>query len=72
MYVTRLFVPSLKSGDIVSMDNFSGHKAKGVVEVMEAVGALVLFLPPYSPDMNPIELMWPNLNRGERNAHPGL
>ena len=58
MYVTRLFVPSLKPGDIVIMGNLSSHKVKGVVEAMEAGGASVLFLPPYSPDMNPIELMW--------------
>jgi transposase len=40
------------------MDNLSSHKVSGVVEAIEAVGASVLFLPPYSPDLNPIELMW--------------
>jgi transposase len=40
------------------MDNLSSHKVSGVVEAIEAVGASVLFLPPYSPDLNPIELRW--------------
>jgi transposase len=48
---------TLKSGDIVVMDNLSSHKVSGVIEAIEAVGASVLFLPPYSPDLNPIELM---------------
>ena len=40
------------------MDNLSSHKVSGIVEMIEAVGAQILFLPPYSPDLNPIELMW--------------
>lgn len=58
IYITRLLVPSLKSGDIVVMDNLSSHKVSGIIEAVEAVGASVMFLPPYSPDLNPIELMW--------------
>jgi transposase len=57
-YVTQWLAPSLKPGDIVVMDNLSSHKVSGVIEAIEAVGASVLFLPPYSPDLNPIELMW--------------
>lgn len=57
-YVTRCLAPSLKSGDLVVMDNLPTHKVSGVVEAIEAVGASVWFLPPYSPDLNPIELMW--------------
>ena len=57
-YITQLLAPSLKIGDIVVMDNLSSHKVNGVVDAIEAVGASVLFLPPYSPDLNPIELMW--------------
>ena len=57
-YVTQFLAPSLKPGDIVIMDNLSSHKVKGVVEAIQAVGASVMFLPPYSPDLNPIELMW--------------
>jgi transposase len=57
-YISQLLVPSLRAGDIVVMDNLSSHKVSGVVQAIEAVGASVLFLPPYSPDLNPIELMW--------------
>jgi transposase len=57
-YVRQCLAPSLKPGDIVVMDNLSSHQVSGVVETIEAVGATVLFLPPYSPDLNPIELMW--------------
>ena len=57
-YVTQWLVPSLRAGDIVVMDNLSSHKVSGVVAAIEEAGAMVLFLPPYSPDFNPIELMW--------------
>ena len=60
-YVAQFLAPSLRPGDIVIMDNLSSHKVKGIVELIEAVGASVLFLPPYSPDLNPIELMWSKL-----------
>jgi transposase len=55
--MTQWLAPSLKPGDVVVMDNLSSHKVSGVVEAVEAVGATPLFLPPYSPDLNPIELM---------------
>lgn len=58
VYVTQLLAPSLREGDVVIMDNLSSHKVKGIIEAIEGVGATVMFLPPYSPDMNPIELMW--------------
>lgn len=57
-YVNQMLAPSLKPGDIVIMDNLSSHKVRGIAEAIEAVGASVMFLPPYSPDLNPIELMW--------------
>jgi Transposase and inactivated derivatives len=57
-YVTQLLVPSLKPGDIVIMDNLSSHKVSGITEAIKTAGAFVLFLPPYSPDLNPIEMMW--------------
>lgn len=60
-YIKRFLVPALKTDDIVVMDNLSSHKVSGVVEAIEAVGAHVRFLPPYSPDFNPIELMWSKL-----------
>ncbi len=57
-YVKNILVPTLHKGDIVIMDNLSCHKVKGVKEAIETVGASVLYLPPYSPDLNPIEMTW--------------
>ena len=54
-YVTQCLVPALRDGDIVVMDNLKQHKAAGVREAIEAAGAKLLYLPPYSPDLNPIE-----------------
>jgi len=55
-WVEQHLVRELQPGDLVVMDNLSSHKVAGVVEALEAVGASVRYLPPYSPDMNPIEL----------------
>jgi transposase len=57
-YVKHVLVPTLCEGDIVVLDNLSSHKAAEVEEMIRAVGAEFLFLPPYSPDFNPIEKMW--------------
>jgi len=57
-FVEKFLAPELRPGDIVVMDNLSSHKANCVAEAIEAVGAEVWYLPPYSPDFNPIELMW--------------
>jgi transposase len=57
-YISDFLVPTLKKDDIVVLDNLSSHKVKGVEESIKKVGAKILFLPPYSPDFNPIELMW--------------
>jgi transposase len=54
-YVEQVLVPTLTSGDIVVMDNLGSHKVAGVRKAIEAVGARLLYLPPYSPDLNPIE-----------------
>jgi transposase len=54
-YVRQQLVPALRPGDVVVMDNLSSHKRVGVREAIEAVGASLVFLPPYSPDLNPIE-----------------
>lgn len=54
-YVEQFLVPTLKKGDIVIMDNLPSHKVSGIREAIEAVGAKLLYLPPYSPDLNPIE-----------------
>lgn len=57
-YIQNILVPTLNKGDIVIMDNLSCHKLKGVADAIESTGASVLYLPPYSPDLNPIEMMW--------------
>lgn len=57
-YVRRVLVPSLRPGDIVVADNLSPHKAPAVAEAIRAAGAEMWYLPPYSPDLNPIEKLW--------------
>ena len=57
-YVEHLLYPVLKPGDVVVMDNLSAHKAPAVRAWIEKAGAEVLYLPPYSPDLNPIEKAW--------------
>ena len=54
-FVQHALVPALRPGQVVVMDNLSSHKAPGVKEAIEAAGCRVLYLPPYSPDLNPIE-----------------
>ena len=54
-YVARVLVPTLRSGDIVIMDNLGSHKGKAVRDLIRSVGAKLFFLPKYSPDLNPIE-----------------
>ena len=60
-YVQELLCPTLRAGDVVIMDNLSPHKSTQTLQLIEQVGAQVLFLPPYSPDLNPIEKMWSKL-----------
>ena len=57
-YAEHCLAPSLQAGDIVVMDNLASHKVTGVREAIEDAGASVWYLPPYSPDLNPIEKMW--------------
>ena len=57
-YVQQVLAPWLRPHDIVVMDNLGAHKRPAIVAAIEAVGARVWFLPPYSPDLNPIEKMW--------------
>lgn len=57
-YIKNTLLPTLRVGDIVIMDNLKVHKASAVSELIFAVGATVIYLPPYSPDFNPIEKMW--------------
>jgi transposase len=57
-YVAGVLCPSLRAGDIVIMDNLAPHHSEPTLELITAAGASVLFLPAYSPDLNPIEKMW--------------
>ena len=67
-YVARVLVPELRAGDIVVMDNLSSHKGPLVRELIEAAGARLLYLPPYSPDFNPIENAFAKLKALLRKA----
>jgi transposase len=67
-YVEQVLCPALKPGDVVVMDNLSSHKVGGVRKRIAAVGAEVLYLPPYSPDLNPIEKAWGKLKQLLRTA----
>ena len=67
-YVRQLLVPTLKRGDIVILDNLPAHRVAGVREAIEAAGAVRLFLPPYSPDFNPIEQLFSKLKALLRKA----
>ena len=60
-YVEQILAPTLKRGDIVFMDNVSVHKVVGVREAIEACGAILVYLPAYSPDLNPIEQVFAKL-----------
>jgi transposase len=57
-YVQQVLVPALRPGDIVVADNLSPHKGPHIRRMIEAAGAALWYLPPYSPDLTPIELMW--------------
>lgn len=57
-YMRECLGPTLKAGDIVVMDNLSSHKVQGLEEIVNERGAQIEYLPPYSPDFNPVENMW--------------
>jgi transposase len=67
-YVEQILAPSLKPGDIVVLDNLSAHKVPGVREAIAAADARLLYLPPYSPDFNPIEQLFAKLKALLRKA----
>ena len=67
-YVREVLVPTLRSTDIVVLDNLAPHKTPDIVAAIEATGAEVWFLPPYSPDLNPIEKMWSKVKQSLRKA----
>jgi len=67
-YVEHILVPTLRPGDIVVLDNLSPHKDKAAVALIQAAGAEVQPLPPYSPDLNPIEKMWSKVKASLRRT----
>lgn len=75
-YVEQVLASTLQSGDILILDNLSSHKVTGVREAVEARGARVLYLPPYSPDLNPIEQAFAKLKtllrKAEERTRDGL
>jgi transposase len=75
-YVREILVPTLRPGDIVVLDNLGAHKNDLTLTLIEKAGAEVRFLPAYSPDLNPIELMWSKvkalLRKAQARNHPDL
>ena len=67
-YLREVLAPTLSPGDIVIMDNLPAHKVAEVREIIEEAGAKLLYLPPYSPDLNPIELAFSKLKTLLRKA----
>ena len=67
-FVGEVLVPTLEAGDVVVLDNLGAHKAKHALDLIRAAGATPVFLPPYSPELNPIELAWSKLKGLLRDA----
>lgn len=67
-YIERVLYPTLRPGDILVMDNLRAHKAPACLALIESAGTTPLFLPPYSPDLNPIEKMWSKVKQLLRGA----
>lgn len=68
LWTREVLVPCLRPGDVVVMDNLPAHKAPGVAEAIEQAGATLRYLPPYSPDYNPIENLWSKVKASLRAA----
>jgi transposase len=62
-WVEKFLIKELKLGQVVIMDNASFHKSQKTRELIESVGCKIIFLPPYSPDLNPIEKLWANMKQ---------
>ena len=67
-YIREILLPTLSPGDILVMDNLSAHKDREALDLLEKAGVKVRFLPAYSPDLNPIELMWSKVKALLRKA----
>jgi transposase len=68
VYIEQVLCPTLTQGDVVVMDNLPAHKVAGIKELIEARGAKLIYLPPYSPDLNPIEKCWSKIKTHLRKA----
>ena len=69
-WVRQGLAPTLRPGDVVILDNLAAHKIRGVRVALKAIGARSLYLPPYSPDFNPIEPMWSKIIQILRSQTP--
>ena len=69
-WISQGLVPTLQKDDLVIMDNLATHKVAGIRETLESAGARLLYLPPYSPDFNPIENMWSKIKQILRSHAP--
>ena len=69
-YLKEALLPTLHPGDILVMDNLGSHKVQGVAEMIHSAGVELRYLPPYSPDMNPIEMMWSKIKAFLRKHRP--
>ena len=67
-WLEQILVPELRPGQVVILDNASFHKSQASIEIIQKAGCEVLFLPPYSPDLNPIEKFWANFKKKVREA----
>src|SRR5262252_466005 len=67
-YIDEVLIPTLHPGDIVIMDNLGSHRSRAVRRALRAAGAKLFFLPKYSPDLNPIEMLFSKLKHGLREA----
>ena len=68
LYIDKVLIPTLRPGDIVIMDNLGSHRSSAVRHALRAAGAKLFFLPKYSPDLNPIEMLFSKLKHGLRKA----
>ena len=68
-WLEKMLLPTLKPGQTIVLDNASFHKSAKTRELIQSVGCSILFLPPYSPDFNPIEKAWANIKRIVRSLH---
>ena len=69
-WITQGLAPTLRPGEVVILDNLATHKIRGIREALEAAGARLLYLPPYSPDFNPIENLWSKVKEIVRGLAP--